>query len=80
MAQISSSDRVYLKVGMVGTAKSSSPITSPPSLVSFMSREIVLKMSLSFKVAISDLFERSLGFGSGIEDQLNPSFWCPVAP
>jgi hypothetical protein len=74
MAQISSSDSVYLNVGMVGTANSSSPILSPSGLVSFMSREIVLKISSSLNVPISDLLDRSFGLGSGMEDQLNPSF------
>ncbi|TKB83849.1 MAG: hypothetical protein E8D43_11190 [Nitrospira sp.] len=69
-----------LKVGMVGTANSSSPIFSPPGPVSFMSREMVLKISSSLKVPISSLLERSLGFGSVMDDQLNPSFCLPFSP
>ena len=66
---------------MVGTPNSSSPILSAlPGVVSFMSREMVWKISSSLRVLISSLFERSLGLGSGINFQLKPSFGLPWSP
>src|SRR5207245_4266372 len=79
--QSSSSDSVYLNVGMVGTANSSSPILSPTfGVVSFMSREMVAKISSSFRVLISSLLERSFGLGSGMSFQLKPSPGLPRSP
>src|SRR5947209_20447220 len=72
--QSSSSDSVYLNVGMVGTANSSSPILSPTSGVgSFLSREMVAKISSSVRVLSSSLLYGSLGVGAGMYFRLGPS-------